>query len=113
MIKQFVSITAIAVALSGCVQNQSTRPTVYLSKEEVDRACILQAGSDLRRIAKLEATAGRALPWDPSQAGGRGNAMTDRVVELDATSVGMPVTYMFACLTNEQGRAFTSPLGRK
>lgn len=97
-----------SIVIFGWVQAVSA-----MSPEEIDRACILQAGNDLRRLVRLEATAGRAFPWDPSRAGGKGNAVTDRVVELDTTNVGMPVTYMFACLTDDRGRAFTSPLGRK
>lgn len=103
------ALCLLAVTLGGCVQNQQRPVTTTLTREQVDRACILQAGSDLRYGMRLEATDGRALP--PPAGMTSPNPATDRLVELDTTTVGQKVTYSFLCRTDASGRAFTSPLG--
>jgi len=102
-------LTLPLLVLGGCAQNHQRPATTSLTNEQVDRACILQAGSDLQRILHLEATGGRALP--PPAGMKNPSPATDRLVELDTTSVGQKVTYSFLCSTNASGTAFTSPLG--
>lgn len=100
-----------AVVLTGCVQNQQQPVTIALTKEQVDRACILDAGLDLRQTAHFEATAARALP--PPALMTAPNPATDRTVELDTVSFGQNVTYVYLCRVDASGRAFTSPLGHR
>ena len=105
-----LAIPALSLVLSGCVQNQQ-RPIVRFSPAQIDRACIIEAGSELRRIMRLEATEGRALPPPPQLTSP--NPETYRTVELDTTSVGMKVTYMFLCSVGNSGQAFTEPMGHR
>lgn len=51
-------LSAITIAtLSACTM-QGGRPTLTVSPEQVDRACIISAGNDLRRALGVEAQGG-------------------------------------------------------
>lgn len=101
-----IIFSAIAVAmLSACAPDP--RLALRMTSEQVDQACIMSAGNDLRRALGLEATAGRALPPPPGR-----NSISERIVELDTKNVGMPVTFVYACGANGMG-AFVSVMGRK
>jgi hypothetical protein len=87
-----------------------SKPPEDAPLSDVDRASILSASADLRRLLKVEPTAGRALPLGPPLAAQCSGEC--RLVELDTTEVGMKVTYTFLCLTT--GRmTLCQPLGRK
>ena len=106
----FFLVLGSLAACSG--QQEPSRPIVTLSPKEVDQACILSAGDELRRQARLEGRKGRALPAPPAPGAGGGDRAGERLVEIEATDTGLPVTYVFACVV-EDGQAYVRLVGRK
>lgn len=102
------------LALAGaCAPATPRGPAVPLSAEQVDRGCVLAAGDELRARNGVEAGAGRALPWsEAAPGGGPYTPAAERTVELDAVSVGLPVTYVFYCAIYG-GRPYVSFAGRR
>lgn len=104
---KIIFVISAAAALAACKPQQDPRLVLTMTPDQVDRACIISAGNDLRRALHVEATAGRAFP----PPAGR-DTVSERLVELDAQSAGVPVTYVYACGANGMG-AFVSVMGRK
>ena len=102
-----IILSAITISMLSACTMQGQRPTLTVSPEQVDRACIISAGNDLRRALNVEAQGGRSLP----PPAGR-DPVSERMVELDAKSAGVPVTYLFACSASDKG-AWTAPIGRR
>ena len=82
---------------------------VTLSPEEVDDSCILAADEELWELTQLKGE-GRALP---APLGEGSDPASERIVEIDTTDAGSAVTYVFACVVDEQGEAATEALGRR
>jgi hypothetical protein len=76
-----------------------------------DQSCIIASGNELRRLLRLEATGARSRL--PAVNRPLGDFQTAREVEVDTVNTAIPVTYMFLCFIDRQGRAFASPVGRK
>jgi hypothetical protein len=55
-------------------------------------------------------SAGRAMPTGASPSG---NVVAERIVELDATSAGLPTTYVFYCGRFVDGSIITKPMGQR
>ena len=101
-----VAAVTASLVLTSCGQNPNS-PAVVLPAAELDKSCILASGIKLQNLTGQNARAGRALP-PPS-----GYSANNRVVELDTTIAGQDVTYVFACLADNEGRVFVSPAGYK
>jgi hypothetical protein len=96
-----------ALALAGCAGAQAPVPESPALAADNDRSCELAAGNEVRRLLAVEGSNPRV---SPAPAGvGTGNA---RIVEIDAASAGLPVTYLFVCVVGEAG-AFVSPVGHR
>jgi hypothetical protein len=115
--RRVTGVIMTAVALSACGNNDEVRPVpigevmsaLGVPDAGVDRGCILSAADELRRLTRLEAADGRALPSPVARSG-----VQSRLIELDTTNVGMKVTYVFACsVSNKTGYTVVSPLGHK
>lgn len=94
--------------LGSLGQQEAQASVATLSPEEVDDACILAADEELWELSRLKGE-GRALPAPPGEGG---DPATERIVEIDTTDAGSPVTYMFACVVAD-GEAATETLGRR
>lgn len=96
-----------ALALAGCAGAQAPMPESPFQAVSNDRSCAIAAGNKLRQLLALDGTNPRVTP--ASDIGGPAGA---RIVEIDAASAGLPVTYLFLCVIYDTG-TIVEPMGHR